>query len=239
MKIKRFEDILIQEDENLLIINKPPMVSSLQERIGIAMSVQELAQNYYADAQLCHRLDKETSGILLIAKNAETYREIAVKFEKRQMDKTYWAIADGRHYFEKFEVDLPLSVSSKGRAKIDKLNGKPAQTLFQVLEQFKHFSLIESKPITGRLHQIRIHLASQNAPIAGDVAYGGQLPFLRTFKKNFNLKKLTEEQPLITRAALHAHSLQFELFGKQYSVDAALPKDMAAFLNLLRKYDNI
>jgi RluA family pseudouridine synthase len=238
MKFKPFKSYIIFEDDNLIAINKPSMVSSLQDRLGIQPSVHDWAKSYFENCQLCHRLDKETSGIMLIAKNPETYREMAIKFEKREVDKTYWAIADGRHYFEQLTVDIPLAVSSKGRAKVDKQDGKPAETDFTVVETFKHFSLIECKPITGRLHQIRIHLATQNAQIAGDRVYGGSSPFLSTIKRNYNYPKDEEPRPMIQRAALHAKRISFSLYGNSFNIDAPLSKDMNVFLKLIRKYDS-
>lgn len=239
MKLKPFSKYIIFEDDFLIAINKPAGISSLHDRFGVQTSIQEMAQGYCETAQLCHRLDKETSGILVIAKTPEAYREMAISFEKRTVKKTYMAIAEGRHYFDQLVVDVPLSVSSKGKAKLDKRNGKPAETTFTVIEQFKKFSMVECHPLTGRLHQIRIHLATQNAPIAGDTIYGGSLPFLRSIKRNFNLKKDREERPMINRTALHAQRLSFELFDKSYELFAELPKDMSVFLSLLRKYDSI
>ncbi len=238
MKLKRFSEYIVHEDEHLIAINKPAMITSLNDRIGDQPSIQHLAQDYLASAQLCHRLDKETSGILLIAKNPETYREMSIKFEKREIEKTYWAISDGRHYFKNTTVDTPLSVSSRGRAKVDKRDGKPAETDFSVIETFKNFCLIECKPLTGRLHQIRIHLATQNASISGDVIYGGDPPYLKSIKKNYNPPTHEEPRPMISRTALHAESVSFDLYGKSFNIKAPLPKDMAVFLKLLRKYDH-
>lgn len=238
MKFKAFSSYIIFEDENIIAINKPSMVSSLLDRLGEQPSIQEWSKGYLDTSQLCHRLDKETSGILLIAKNPETYREIAIKFERREIEKTYWAISDGRHYFKNLTVDIPLAVSARGRAKVDKRDGKDAETNVTVIETFKHFSLIKCQPITGRLHQIRIHLATQNASISGDTLYGGSAPFLKSIKKNFKLAKDEEMRPMIQRAALHARSISFNLYGKDHNIEAPLPKDMNVFLKLIRKYDH-
>ncbi|MFT7591900.1 MAG: RluA family pseudouridine synthase [bacterium] len=238
MKFKRFQDYIIYEDEHIMAINKPSMISSLQDRIGEQPSIQSWAQAYCETAQLCHRLDKETSGLLLIAKNPMSYREMAIKFERREVEKTYWAIADGRHYFKHLTVEIPLTVSSRGRAKVDKREGKPAETDLTVIETFKHFSLIQCKPVTGRLHQIRIHLATQNASISGDLVYGGNAPYLKSIKKNYNKPSKDEIKPMIQRAALHARSVNFELYGKPYVIEADLPKDLDVFLKLLKKYDH-
>ncbi|MFT4521500.1 MAG: RluA family pseudouridine synthase [Bacteroidia bacterium] len=237
MKTHTISDAIIYEDENLIAINKPSGISTLDDRVALQPSILDLIRNHCETAQLCHRLDKETSGILMAAKNPETYREMAMLFEKRKIVKTYWAITEGRKYFEDFTIEIALGQTSRGRAKIDRHKGKPASTTVNTLEIFKHFSLVACQPYSGRLHQIRIHLASSNAPIAGDLTYGGHEPFLNNIKKNYKLASTKELRPMIARSALHAKSLLFTLYGKEFNLDADLHKDMEVFLQLLRKYD--
>ncbi|MCB9240329.1 MAG: RNA pseudouridine synthase [Flavobacteriales bacterium] len=239
MKRFQFREAILHEDNHLIVLDKPAGISSLDERWNDSPSIQRFAEDYFADAQLCHRLDKDTSGLLLIAKDPDTYRDISILFEQRQIHKIYWAVADGRHYFEELNIDLPLSVTARGKAKVDKQKGKEASTRFKVLESFRHFALIECEPFTGRLHQIRIHLSSANAPISMDTVYGGKEPMLAEIKKNFNYSKWRNPNPMIMRMALHAKSLNFELNGVKHSYEAPLPKDFDVFLKLLRKYDAI
>ena len=168
MKKFRFIEQIVFENDNFIAINKPPGVSSLHERLGRAVSVIELAKRHNEDLQLCHRLDKETSGVLLISKNAKAYSHAAVAFEKRKVSKHYHAVADGVHGFKDLEIELPLITTRSGRAAINAQKGKPSKTVFNTIENFDHFSLISCKPITGRQHQIRIHLSSQQAAIAAD-----------------------------------------------------------------------
>ena len=131
-------------------------------------------------------------------------------------------------------VDLPINTEQIGKIKIDKINGKPAQTKFHTLELFKHFTLLECEPKTGRLHQIRVHLASQNAKIAGDVLYKSIIPKLSTIKRKIS----GEDTDLIQRFALHAKSLEFnDIDGSRVFVETEYPKDFAVFLKLLNKYD--
>lgn len=237
MKKPSFKDLILFEDNNLIAINKPARVSSLEDRGISPFTIHSLATEYCAEATLCHRLDKETSGLLLISKNDETYRQIAIGFQNRLIFKTYWAVADGRHYFKDHVVEIPLGQSARGKAKVDHRNGKPAKTIFNVVETFRHFSLIEYKPITGRLHQIRIHSAVQNAPITGDTIYGGSVPMLAKIKKDFNYNHDREPRPMIERTALHAKSVTFNYDGKPITLEAPLPKDFNVLLTLLRKYD--
>lgn len=239
MKKLNFEEIVLFENDNFILINKPPYVSSLPERLGVAKSILDLAKTYHQDAQLCHRLDKETSGILAIAKHAEAYKHLSIQFEKRRVHKTYHAIASGVHNFQNHLVELPLTITSKGLARIDFKVGKEASTIFNTEKAFKNHTLIVCKPISGRLHQIRIHLANCKAPLVADLAYGGKHLYLSQIKrKNFNLKWGENEQPLMKRVALHAYNLQFnDLNNQAIEVSAPYPKDMRALLRQLENHD--
>ncbi|GAB4395908.1 MAG: RluA family pseudouridine synthase [Microscillaceae bacterium] len=237
MKKIDFESLLVWEDEDYMVVNKPPFLSTLDDRreAGKANLIG-LARQYLPTAQVGHRLDRETSGALAIAKNPEAYRHLALQFEHRQVTKIYHALADGLHRFEQVEVDKPILKLNNGLVKIDHLEGKSAQTFFQTREVFQKHTLIECRPITGRMHQIRIHLAVLKAPIAGDAQYGGQPIYLSALKKRFNLKKDTDEQPLMPRVALHAFALAFErLNGEKIVVETEYPKDLRATLTQLRK----
>src|SRR6185437_5470109 len=130
MKKVNFKDIIIKEDEDYILINKPPYLSSLDERLGKAPSILRLAKEYHADAQLCHRLDKETSGILVIAKNSEAYRHLSMQFEHREVNKVYHALTEGIHDFGQQEmvVNVPIAALDKGLVKIDRTKGKMAET---------------------------------------------------------------------------------------------------------------
>lgn len=235
MKNTTFSDLILYEDEDYMIINKPPFISTLADRSS-AFNILDQARDYIATAQVCHRLDKETSGTLALAKHPKAYQALAVQFEDRKVEKTYHAIADGIHDFQHVHIDLPILISGKGVAKISR-KGKPAQTIVHALEAFKLHTLLACYPITGRLHQIRVHLAHMQAPIAGDVQYGGKPLYLSDIKRNFHLKKDTEELPLIKRVALHAKTLKFKLLNEQYiSADAPYPKDFAVLMKQLEKY---
>ncbi len=240
MKRIKFEDQIVFENDNYVAISKPAGVASLHERLGEAESVIELAKKYNPAYQLCHRLDKETSGILLISKHAKAYSHAAVSFEKRRVHKIYHAVADGIHKFENLVVDLPLITTRSGRSAINKQKGKASKTIFNTIENFRHYSLISCEPISGRQHQIRIHLGSQNASIAADEIYGGKLPYLSKIKKNFTPNKTNEESPMISRFALHAYSLELEdMDGTLLSIVAEYPKDMAVFVKQLRRFDKV
>lgn len=234
MKKIKFEDLILLENTDFMVINKPPYLSSLDDRHE-AQNILDLAKTYWEDAQLCHRLDKETSGCLVIAKHAEAYRHLAMQFENRQVEKIYHAVAEGIHDFQHLLVDRNLAANNKGIAKVSK-EGKPAQTIVHTLKTYFAHSLLSCSPITGRLHQIRVHLAYLKAPICGDSLYGGKPLFLSALKRRFNLKKDTDELPIMQRVSLHAFSIQFlGLDGKKIAIHAPYPKDFQVLVQQLEK----
>lgn len=227
------KELILWEDDDYFVVNKPPFVSTLQDRAD-PINLLALAKQYSDDAQACHRLDKDTSGAIAFAKNPEAYRHLSMQFENRQVDKVYHALADGIQNFKEELVDAPIVKMDDGIAKISKREGKPAQTYFTSLRSYRFHTLIECHPVTGRMHQIRVHLAFLKAPITGDEQYGGKPFFLSSVKRGFNLKKQTEEQPLINRMALHAYALKFtNLKGEKVEVVAPYPKDIQALIRQL------
>ncbi len=237
------KDWIIYENDDVLAINKPPHISSLHERFESGQeSVVELVKKENPGYSLCHRIDRETSGVLLVAKNPEAYRHIAMQFEKRTVSKVYHAMVSASVNIEALIVDLPLYTDSKRRVQVSKKNGKESLTEFNTIRQYRHFSLLACKPFTGRLHQIRVHAASQNLPLVCDVLYGGKIPYLSDIKRKVKsdmIGESGEKKPLINRVALHAFSIEFDspANGKTY-IEAPYPKDFEVLIRLLEKYDS-
>jgi 23S rRNA pseudouridine955/2504/2580 synthase len=228
-----FSQIILFEDDSFLIVNKPPFLSTLEDRQD-PMNLLALARDYVPTAQVCHRLDKETSGALTIAKNPEAYRHLSIQFENRQVNKIYHAVVDGIHSFDKELVDIPILKQTDGVVKLNKREGKPAQTYFSSIISYSQHTLVECRPVTGRMHQIRVHIASLQAPIMGDLTYGGKPFYLSSIKRGFKVKKDTEEQPVMKRTALHAYSLEFlDLHGAPVKATAPYQKDMQALIRQL------
>jgi RluA family pseudouridine synthase len=233
----KFEELILFEDADFILVNKPPFLSTLEDR-NEKINLLRLARTYAADAQVCHRLDKDTSGVLAIAKNPEAYRHLSMQFENRQVVKLYHALVDGIHNFDETKVDQPILKQPDGMAKISKREGRPAVTYFTSIKSFRHHTLVACKPVTGRMHQIRLHISHLGAPITGDELYGGKPFFLSQVKRKFNLKKETEEEPLIKRMALHAFSLEFkDLAETTKIIEAPYPKDMQVLVRQLELND--
>jgi RluA family pseudouridine synthase len=230
---QRFAELILWEDRDFIAVNKPPFIATLEDRQS-PVNLLALARDYHAEAQACHRLDKDTSGVIIFARNPEAYRHLSMQFEKRQVKKIYHAVVDGQHEFSDVLVDAPIAKNDDGTVSIRKADGKSAQTYFNTCEVFRMHTLLECRPVTGRMHQIRIHLTMLHAPITGDELYGGKTFFLSSVKRGYNLKKQDEEQPLMKRMALHAKSLFFrDMHDKWITVEAPYPKDFQALVRQL------
>lgn len=228
-----FKEIIEYEDNDYIVINKPYNISTLEDRDKTKQNILKMAKDYTSDAQVCHRLDKETSGILAIAKNPEAYRHLAMQFENREVIKIYHAVVGGNRKLENELVEKSILQMKDGIVRIDR-EGKPASTIFNTLHIYGKYSLLACFPITGRMHQIRIHLASVGLPIIADAQYGGKDIYLSTLKKKFNLKNGTEELPLMKRVALHAYALTFKnLSNTEITIQAQYPKDFAVLMKQL------
>lgn len=233
-----FKDLLLYESDHYLVINKPPYISTLEDR-NDPIDILKLAKEYLPEAQVCHRLDKETSGVLVIAKHQEAYRHFAIMLERRKVKKVYHAIVNGIHEFEDFTADQPI-FSSNSKSRVDFREGKPSLTLISTVETYRQHTLLKCFPVSGRLHQIRVHLAFHKAPIANDPVYGGDFVYLSQLKKRFNLaKNIEEELPILPRVALHAFNIAFYDFENPENIieiEAPYPKDFGVLVKQLKKF---
>lgn len=195
--------------------------------------------------RVVHRLDKETSGVLLLAKNVQMQQHISHQFQNNAIAKEYLALVVGRPPQKEGEVDAPLArhPSSPQRMAIVAHGGRPARTLWKLEESFRQFSLLRVFPKTGKTHQIRVHLASIGLPLAIDPLYNaprgkatGGL-FLSQFKRDYRPTRDEPERPLIARLTLHAERLTFRDRADQViDVTCPLPKDFRATLNQMRRW---
>ena len=236
LKPANFTDSIIYEDDNYLVINKWPGISTLSDRHQ-EVCLLDQARRYQIDIQVCHRLDKDTSGVLVFAKNQDAYRFLSMQFQNRSVEKVYHAIVEGRHQFSNEIVSLPLYAGRRGHVRVSHVAGKESETMLDTIDQFKLHTLVQCKPTTGRLHQIRVHLSVLDAPIVGDLSYGGHELFLSNLKRHYNLNKDTLERALMARPALHAQSIKFQISENNSEVfEAAYPKDFKVTIKQLDKY---
>lgn len=191
---------------------------------------------------IIHRLDKETSGVLVVAKTDLAHRIISAQFKERIVHKTYLAIARGEPERWEGTIDIPLGRSythSKKQVLRDDGTGREAVTDYRVLEKYRGYALIECYPRTGRTHQIRVHLASLRLPIAADKLYGREKRIYLSDLREQD-RALTEE-PLLDRHALHAQSLSFRhpVTQEELTFTSNLHADMHAFLKALEQHRSI
>lgn len=241
------------EDDHLLALDKPagllsspdrydPQRPNLMKLVHTAIAAgkpwaRERNLTYLMNA---HRLESETSGVLLLAKDKPTLVALANLFGSEKPLRKYVALAQGTPTEDKFEVDArlaphPLKI---GLMRVDPKNGKKAKTRFEVLEKFSGWTLLRCEPLTGRTHQIRAHLRHAGLPMVGDELYGGKKLWLSRLKHDYRLKPGHEERPLLSRVALHAEELTLPhpATGRTVTIVAPWPKDLKVAVKYLRQY---
>ncbi len=262
---------ILYEDEAVLVVDKPAGLAVEPERwqrenATIAGALLEVALERSGGSdeegrpgegilefrpRLVHRLDKDTTGVLLVAKTLDAERLLRRAFDENLIHKSYLALVEGEFPPEPAErlVDLPIAPDQRksGRMRVDERDGKPSRTLVRVVERFRGFTLLACEPLTGRTHQIRVHLSELGFPLAVDPVYGRRRALLLSeIKRDFRKKAGRAETPLISRLTLHAREIEFpradaasSLDGlasrERIRVEAALPKDFALALRQLAK----
>ncbi|WP_291910892.1 RluA family pseudouridine synthase [Chitinophaga sp. CB10] len=237
----RIEEHIILETPDFVIINKPSGMLTLPDRHDNELtSLNGLLKKAYGEIFTVHRLDRDTSGIILFARNEAAHKYYSQLFESREVKKFYLAFVNGQLFPKQGSVDEPIMEHPVQKGKmVTNRRGKASLTDYDVLEEFGLLSLVKLQIHTGRTHQIRVHMKHLGHPVAVDELYGTGEPIrLSAIKKKFKLGKYVEEErPLLSRLALHAAELEFkDRQGNLQKVEAPLPKDMAALLNQLRKH---
>jgi 23S rRNA pseudouridine955/2504/2580 synthase/23S rRNA pseudouridine1911/1915/1917 synthase len=240
---------ILYEDDSLVAIDKPAGLVTIPGRGETTSALEQLAAQLSLPhtgqvdprLRLVHRLDKDTSGVLLFAKSVDAQRLVSHQFQNNAVSKEYGALVAGRPREAAGEIDAPLAPhpTSRKHMTVSK-HGRPARTAWRVEEQFRDFSLLRCFPKTGKTHQIRVHLAHIGLPLAVDPLYNPDAPgglMLSNFKRGYQRARGEEEKPLIGRLTLHAHRLRLRHpNGTDLELEAPLPKDFRAALNMLRKY---
>jgi RluA family pseudouridine synthase len=239
MKIKP-ERLVIWIDEHLLAINKPSGLPTLPDGYDHkAPHVKSVMEPHAGPLWIVHRLDRDTSGLLLLARSAEAHRHLNMQFESRQTHKVYHTLVKGSPEWEENRVDLPLrpDADREHRTLVDHRSGKSAITHLKVLARYGAYSLIEALPETGRTHQIRAHLSSVGFPIAADSLYGDGEPLYLSHLKPDYRKGKGAERPLLARLGLHAYQLGFTHPIEKTPMELIAPyaKDFGAVVTQLSK----
>jgi len=237
---------IIYQDDDIIVVNKPSGVSVTYDRSGAVELVdileRQLGARILSQLRLVHRLDKDTSGVMILARNKEAQSLFSGYFEKKQVKKTYLAIVTSTPTAREGTIDAPLAPYRKNTEImcIDHNRGKQSTTNWKLLADFGSAALLAVEPLTGRTHQIRVHLPSIGLPLAIDPLYGkSRYLFLSDFKSDYRLGKGQTEKPLIDRLTLHAYQIQLLTPSSncpEYFI-ARLDKKFAACLKMLTKYN--
>jgi 23S rRNA pseudouridine955/2504/2580 synthase/23S rRNA pseudouridine1911/1915/1917 synthase len=244
--------LILLDDADLVVVQKPAGLATIPGRGEDDSVLETIARQLNlpctgaADprVRVVHRLDKDTSGMLLFAKHTNAQRHLSHQFQNNTIEKEYLALVVGRPQSDTGEINAPIAPhpTSPKRMTVSK-HGRNARTLWRVEKRFRGMALLRVFPKTGKTHQIRVHLAHIGLPLAIDPLYnpprGAPLAglMLSQFKRDYRESRGQEERPLIARLTLHAEKLRFNHpNGQNLERIAPLPKDYRAALNMLTKY---
>ena len=225
---RRIRESVVCETTDFVAINKPTGLA-VHGGSGVRLGLIETLRRLFPEKrylELVHRLDRDTSGLVLVAKNARTLRELHQQLRNDLVDKRYFALVAGKWPAYRASVSAPVAkhhtVSGERIVKVA-ADGKAAETTFRVLERFAGATLIEAKPVTGRTHQIRVHTLHSGHPILGDTKYGTELS-----------RRCCAAAP-IKRLFLHAGAISFRLGGEKIMLECPLSDELEAVLDFFRK----
>jgi len=251
---------ILYEDGDVLALNKPAGLLAVPDRFNKTrpdlMSLLQAARPAEFLANV-HRLDFNTSGVFVVARNGETFRNLVRQFRDHTTRKTYVAIVRGRPAESPLPIDLPIGRHPKipGLARIDPARGSSARSIVSIREKFRGFALVEVVIETGRMHQIRVHLQAIGCPLVGDTDYGGEPLLLSQLKRGYKPKGDETERPLLDRPALHAVQLTLThpvvgracpdsytgvpSRGEPLTITASWPKELTVAVKYLRRFASV
>jgi RluA family pseudouridine synthase len=232
---------VIFEDETIIAVNKASGISvggdrwdESKERLD-KLVAEAAAMPAASKLFTVHRIDRETSGLVVFAKDEEAHRRLSLAFEGRDVKKRYIAVVHGRPSWQEITCDLPLvpNGNKQHQTIIDKYQGKKSLTCFKLLGSAGNLSVLEVFPETGRTHQIRVHAAALGFPVVCDSLYGKDKPVLLSAIKKDWRGDLLEEKPLLARLGLHAAEL---FLPSSQTLCAPLPRDMTALIKQMKLF---
>ena len=220
---------ILYADTNVLVVNKPSGLATVPGSWDEeSTSLVKALEGEYGRLWVVHRLDKVTSGLVILALNPQAHRQLSMQFEHHETHKLYHAVVAGVPAWEEHTARHPLriNVGHSHRTTVDNDKGKPSETAFQVIERFNGYALISATPATGRTHQVRVHFAALGCPILGDATYGRS-------PRDLAVREIAHT---LGRQALHARALGFfhPKTGAWLEFQSEPPADFSAALDSLR-----
>jgi 23S rRNA pseudouridine1911/1915/1917 synthase len=243
---------VVYEDSHIIGVNKAAGIAVGADRWDESRERLDalLGGVYQGPIFTVHRLDRDTSGIIVFARDEDTHRQLSQAFEAREAQKTYYAVVHGRPSWAETDCDLALAADGDKlhRTIVDKYHGKKSLTQFRLLLSAGSYSVVEARPATGRTHQIRVHLSCLGHPVVCDPLYGARSSpkpvYLSSFKKGWRGDPL-DERPLLDRLGLHAAELVFPYpaapadadsnTDSTFTLAAPLSRDMASLIKQMEK----
>jgi 23S rRNA pseudouridine1911/1915/1917 synthase len=235
---------IVYEDPDLVVVNKPAgMVVHVGAGVRSGTLVNALLHHVSTLAHaggdlrpgIVHRLDRMTSGLVIVAKNDAALRDLSSQFKSRQVQKTYLALVHGRVQAASGEIERPVGRDPRRRIRMraSGLGARQAQTRYTVLRRYPHFTLLEVHPLTGRTHQIRVHLASVSHPVVGDTLYGAPS------RLSAGMQDHAQDEKTLARTFLHAAAIRFRhpRSGEELAFEVPLPAELQHFLDRLQAAD--
>lgn len=242
---------ILYHDDALVAVDKPPGLLVVPDRVDAEAPTlrHEFTKRLQREAALpgdgelfvVRRLDRGTSGVVLFAKNRDAHGALSRMFAEYRVHRTYHAIVHGEVEDDSGRIDLPIGPAPKShdRMIVRKRKGRASQTDFAVLDRFLFYTHLRLHPLTGRQHQMRVHLQALGHPVVGDGLYGvARGIFLSDIKRSYRLKPGKEERPLMGRLALHAAKIELAhpLTSQPITIEARLPRDFRATLRNLERF---
>jgi RluA family pseudouridine synthase len=251
---RREEPAILLDEARFVVVSKPSGVPTVPERfrpdeptiVDLVEAMLRAKDPAAPRPLVCHRLDRDTSGALVLAKDADAAKDLMAQFEDRQVEKSYLAICVGAPQPPAGDVTFRVDEDPrrKGAMTLVAKGGRVCESSYETLEPWRGVSLVRVRPRTGRTHQVRLTLLHLGTPCAIDPVYGSSEPMLlSTWKAGYRLGKGRREVPLIDRLTLHAEAIAFRRPGAaaddpsaRVRVEAPMPKDLATAVRQLRRW---
>ncbi len=236
---------ILYEDERMLAVDKPTGLSMMPglgfEQVTLFEAVWHHLRGTGDRPRIVNRIDKGTTGLVLFARDAAAQGHLGGQFQRREVEKLYRALVVGRMPEDSGEIDLPIAPhpARPEMMVVDRKNGKASVTRWTVRQRYGHYTELDLVPLTGRTHQLRVHLKAIGHPLAVDPMYGSEEPLLLSSIKKGYRHKEGPERPLLARTPLHALRLAFRhpADDRPMVLEAPLHKDMEVTLKQLAKWD--